>query len=74
MKETIGGKIGLAVLMISVMLLVVDEYLRYKKNVSLYEFITDKRLLIRYPCYYTIVFIILLSLNIGKQEFIYAQF
>ena len=73
-REDVGGKVGALVLLTSMLLLVLQEIVQYKKEVSLYQVIEGKRRVFRYAFYYITVFLILLSLNIGNQEFIYAQF
>ena len=72
LNDSLGGRFGLIILMIALLIMVIIDYNIYqdKKPILLLQ----KHNIAKWVVYFAFVGIIILSLNIGGQEFAYAQF
>ncbi|WP_405374333.1 MBOAT family O-acyltransferase [Pseudobutyrivibrio sp.] len=65
--------IGLIILIVSIVLLLIVSVMRENK-ISPIEWISGKNFIVRYAVYWTIVILIIFSLDLTGKEFIYFQF
>lgn len=73
-SEAIGGKPGMCMLLISLMALFVVDILGYREKQEELILFIERNKLIKWMCYWGIAFIVLFSVNISPQEFLYANF
>ena len=64
---------GLIILIVSIVLLLIVSVMRENK-ISPIEWISGKNFIVRYAVYWTIVILIIFSLDLTGKEFIYFQF
>lgn len=69
----LGGKSGLAVAALSFLLVAWVDICIYSGKKEAFQFF-ERHKVIRWVGYYVLVILLTLSLNIGAQEFLYAQF
>lgn len=72
-SSDLGGKPGLLVAAISFLLIAVVDVCIYMKWDRVFRFFERHRV-IKWAGYYVLVFLLILSLDISAQEFLYAQF
>lgn len=66
-------KFGIVILLISVVLLFIISLMR-ENGINIVEWITKRNVVIRYAAYWSIVILIIFSLDLTGKEFIYFQF
>lgn len=66
-----GGKVGMILCLVSLLFIIYYDIYLYK-GIDFWKKIESRKY--RYLAYYYVVFTIIFSLNIGRQEFLYAQF
>ena len=69
----LGGKPGLLVAIASFVLIAIVDICIYIKSDRIFDFFEGHRV-IRWAGYYALAFLLILSLDIRAQEFLYAQF
>lgn len=69
----IGGKLGLLIAVVAFLFVAVVDFCIYLKSDRIFRFF-EKHSVAKWVGYYALVFILILSLDIRAQEFLYAQF
>ncbi len=69
----LGGKIGGAILVSSMIIFLAVDMLSYSGKHDIHGFF-ERHKVLKWLAYYTVTAIVIMSINIGQQEFLYAQF
>lgn len=70
--DNIGGSVGCIIMVISLSVIFIVDYLKYN-NIDIKKIISESKWYIRWPLYYIMIFAIYMSLSITNQESLYAQ-